>query len=134
MRKVFLILGAVLGVIVAAGIFLFIQSTRPKMIEVPVALSDIPDGTVLRAELFRVTSISNLDPQTSSQWILLSNWPQADGKMTTSDIRAGFPVARAQVDPNTPDGVESRLSVVLTNTNDYYIVIPTKPDETGDYL
>ena len=134
MRKVFLILGAVLGVIVAIGIFLFIQSTRPMMIEVPVAINDIPAGTVLKADLFRLTRISNVDQQTTSRWILLSNWPQAEGKVTTSDIRAGFPVARAQVDPNSPDGVESRLSLVLTDTNDYYIVLPTKPDEVGDYL
>jgi Flp pilus assembly protein CpaB len=134
MRKTFLILGAVLGVIVAVGIFLYFQISRPTVVEVPVALNDIPAGTVLKAGFFRVTRLSNVDSQTVAKWITVAEWNKVDGKVTTSDIRSGFPIAKAQIDPNSSSAQESRLSVVLTGTNDYYIVIATKPDEVGNYV
>jgi Flp pilus assembly protein CpaB len=134
MRKVFLIVGAVLGVVVAAGIFFFLQATRPTLVEVPVAANDIPSGTVLRANLFRLTRIANIDRQTASQWVLLSDWSMAEGKVTTSDVRAGFPVAKAQIDPNSASGIETRLSLVVTGSNEYYIALPVKPDEIGNYV
>jgi Flp pilus assembly protein CpaB len=134
MRKTFLILGAILGVIVAVGIFLYFQISRPTVVEVPVALNDIPAGTVLKAGFFRVAGLSNVDSQTIAKWITVADWSKVDGKVTTSDIRAGFPIAKAQIDPNSSSAQESRLSVVLTGTNDYYIVIPTKPEEVGNYV
>ncbi len=134
MRKLFIILGAVLGVLVAVGVFLFVQFSRPVPVEVPVAIDDIPAGTFLRTDLFRVARMANVDAQTLSRWIKVTEWGAANGLMTTSDIRAGFPVARAQVDPNSIAAPESRLSAVLTGTNDYYIVIPVKPDEVGNYI
>ncbi|MEO6060736.1 MAG: SAF domain-containing protein [Thermoflexales bacterium] len=134
MRRLFIILGAVLGVVVAVGVFLFVQFSRPVTVEVPVAIDDIPAGTFLRTDLFRVARMANVDALTLAKWILVSEWGAADGRMTSSDIRAGFPVARAQIDPNSPAAQESRLSTVLTGTNDYYIVIPVKPDEVGNYI
>jgi Flp pilus assembly protein CpaB len=135
MRRLLLILGAVLGVLVALGIFLWVQFTRPTVVEVPVAINDIPAGTVLRSDLFRVSRMANVDQQTISRWITLSDYRTlADGKIATSDIKAGFPIARVQIDPNTPAGAESRLSVVITGTNDYYVIIPTTPDEVGNFV
>ncbi len=134
MRRLLLILGAVLGVLVALGIFLWVQVTRPSTVEVPVARADIPAGTVLTPDLFRLTKMANIDQETVSKWITLSDWQLAEGKLATSDIKAGFPVARVQIDPNTPAGAESRLSVVITGTNDYYVIIPTTPDEVGNFV
>lgn len=134
MRRLLLILGGVLGVLVALGIFIWVQATRPVPVEVPVAIDDIPAGTILKPELFRISRMSNVDQQTIARWITLSDWSEADGKLTTSDIKAGFPVARVQINPDTPEGAESRLSVVITGTNDYYVIIPTTPDEVGNYV
>ena len=134
MRKTILILGVVLAIIAAGAVFLFLQLTRPVVVEVPVATTDIPIGSVLKAEQFRVSRMSNVDPQTLSKWVTLADWRQVEGKVATSDIRAGFPIARAQVDPNSTNAVETRLSRALTGTNDYYVVIPAKPDEVGNYV
>jgi Flp pilus assembly protein CpaB len=134
MRKIFLIIGAILGIIVAAGIFLFLQFTRPTVVEVPVAVKDIPAGTVLRPNLFRVARFSNVDSDSVAKWVTLATWKQAEGKLATSDIRAGFPLAKAQVDPNSPAGIETRLSLALSGTNDLYVVIPAAPDEAGNYV
>jgi Flp pilus assembly protein CpaB len=134
MRKVLLIIGVVLALVSAGGVFLFLQSTRPTVLEVPVAVTDIRAGEVIRSDLFRLTRLSNVDAQTASKWVTFAEWKQADGKVTTSDIRAGFPIAKAQIDPNSSSAFETRLSLALTGTNDYYVVVPVKPDEVGTYL
>ncbi len=134
MRKAFLVLGALLAIVFGVGIFLFLQVTRPIVAEVPVAVNDIPAGTVLRAGLFRVAQFSNADPATLAKWVTVNNWNTADGKVTNSDIRAGFPIARSQIDPNIASQVETRLSLLLTQTNQYYIAIPTSPNEVGNFI
>jgi Flp pilus assembly protein CpaB len=134
MRKLFLILGGVLAVVVAAGVYFFLQSSRPVIVEVPVAIVDIPAGSTLSANMFRIERMSNVDKETLAKWVLKGDWPKADGKVTTSDVRAGFPLAKAQVDPNSTDAQETRLSYALTGTEDYYIVLPVKPDEVGNYI
>ena len=134
MRKLFLILGVVLAIVVAGGVFFFLQSSRPTVVEVPLAINDIPAGTTLRANLFRITKLSNVEKQTLAKWVLKGDWNSADGKVATSDVRAGFPLAKAQIDPNSSDAQETRLSYALTDTNDYYIVLPVKPDDMGNYI
>ena len=129
-----MILGVVLGVLVAGGVAIFMQANRPTIIEVPVAKEFIPAGTVLRDTMFRVAKMANVDKDTKEKWVTVAEWKGADGKMTTSDIRTGFPIAKAQVDPNTPNGVESRLSLALTGTNDYYAAIPVNADMIGNFV
>ena len=135
MRKIILIIGVALGVLVAAGTFFYIQSTRPRFVDVPVAAENIPAGTVLRPELFREVRIANVDSDTASKWVLTSEFGEmALGHTATSDIKEGFPAAKAQMDPNSADGFESRLSLAISGTNDYYVVIPTTPDQVGNYV
>jgi Flp pilus assembly protein CpaB len=134
MRKLLVILGVVLAILVAAGVFLFMQFTRPAVLEVPVALDDIPAGTTLRPQLFRLERMANIDAQTAAKWVTVADWSMAEGKLVSSDVRAGFPVAKAQIDPNAPVAAESRLSLLLNEANDYYVVLPTKPDEVGNFL
>src|ERR1051325_4742350 len=113
MRKTFLILGALLAFVFGIGIFLFLQFTRPIVVEVPVAVQNIPAGTVLKPSLFRVSQFSNVDPQTVSQWVTVNTWKStAEGKVTNSDIRAGFPVAKSQINDSLSGQVETRLSLL----------------------
>ena len=135
MRKIILIIGVALGLLVAAGTFFYIQSTRPRYVDVPIAADDIPAGTVLRPELFREVRIANVDPNTSSKWVLSSEFGDlAEGRTATGDIKSGFPVGKGQIDPNSSDGFESRLSLAISGTNDYYIVIPATPDQVGNFV
>jgi Flp pilus assembly protein CpaB len=134
MRKVFIVLGAAIAFFVGVGIFLFLQFTRPTVLEVPVAISDISAGTVIKASLFRVARFSNVDAESAAQWVTVNTWVEADGKVTNSDIRAGFPVARSQIDPAMASQVETRLSTIVTGTDGYYVVIATKPDEVGNFI
>ncbi len=134
MRKLFFILGVVLALIVAVGIFLYLQSTRPTLVDVPVAINDIPSGTPMKADLFRVVKMANVDHQTLSKWVLVGDWNKADGKTATTDVHAGFPLAKAQIDPNSNGAIETRLSAALTNPDDYYVVIPVSPQDVGNYI
>lgn len=134
MRKLFIIIGVVLGIIVAGGIFAYMQISRPIIVEVPVAIGDIPVGSVLKSSMFRVAQMANVDKDTLDKWITVSEWSRADGKAVTSDIRAGFPIAEAQIDPNSSRSQETRLSLALTGKNDYYIVLPVGPNDVGNYI
>jgi Flp pilus assembly protein CpaB len=135
MRRLILIVGIVLALLVAGLTALFIQSRQPRYVDVPIAIEDIPAGTVLRDNLFRSTRIANVDRETASKWVLESEYPElAQGKIATSDIKAGFPIGKAQIDPNSSTGFESRLSLAITNTNDYYVVIPATPDQVGNFV
>jgi Flp pilus assembly protein CpaB len=134
MRRLFIILGLVLGIIVAAGVFLFLQVSRPVTYEIPVAADDIPAGTVLHADMFRVARLANVDAETLQKWITAAEWSKADGKVITSDIRAGFPVAKAQIDPNSSAAQETRLSLALGGPDEYYVVIPASPNDVGNFI
>ena len=135
MRRIFLILGVVLGLLVAIGTFLFIQAQRPQEVTVPIANDDIPTGTVLRRELFSGVKMANVPASTYQKWVLANEFgAQAEGRTATSDIKAGFPIAKASLDPNTEGGIESRLSLAITGTNEYYVVIPATPDQVGNFV
>jgi Flp pilus assembly protein CpaB len=85
--------------------------------------------------MFRVSQFSNADPQTVAQWVTVATFKNtAEGKVTNSDVRAGFPVAKSQIDPSVSSQVETRLSLLLTDTNQYYFAVPVKPDEIGNFI
>ncbi|HEY3291713.1 MAG TPA: SAF domain-containing protein [Anaerolineae bacterium] len=134
MRKLFIILGAVIAIVAAGGVYLFMQLNRPAITEVPVAISEIPAGTVLTTDLFKLTRVSNVEADAISQWVTYNEWNMAQGKVATTDIHAGFPIAKVQVDPESTAEGEKRLSVVLTGTNEYYAVIPVSANEIGNYV
>ncbi len=135
MRRIFLILGIVLGLLVAIGTFLFIQAQRPQEVTVPIANEDIPAGTVLRRELFSGVKMANVPAATYQKWVLATEFAeQAEGRTATSDIKSGFPIAKASLDPNSVGGIESRLSLAITGTNEYYVVIPVTPDQVGNFV
>jgi Flp pilus assembly protein CpaB len=134
MRKIFLIVGALLAAMVAAGIFLLWRQSQPRVYEIPVALADIPAGTVLRSTQFKIARWSNLDSETLDRFITVDEFAQADGKVTLTEIRAGYPVAVTQIDPASNAESETRLSVIISGTKTSYAVIPVTPDMIGNYV
>jgi Flp pilus assembly protein CpaB len=135
MRRIFLIVGALLAVIVAAGIFMLWTRSRPVVYELPIAATDIPAGTILQRQMFRPVAWSDLDPESVDRFITLEEFEaKAQGKAVLSDIRAGLPILESQVDPNSNAEAESRLSLLISGTKTSYIVIPTSPDEVGNFV
>jgi Flp pilus assembly protein CpaB len=120
---------------VAVGTFLFIQAQRPQEVTVPIANEDIPAGTVLRRELFSGVRMANVPASTYQKWVLAAEFTnEAEGRTALSDIKAGFPIAKASLDPNSAGGIETRLSLAITGTNEYYVVIPATPDQVGNFV
>lgn len=134
MRKILVIVGAIIAILAAGGVYLFMQLSRPAVVEVPVAASEITAGTVLNSSMFRITRVSDVEPAALSKWVTFSEWGMAQGKVTTSDIHEGFPLAKVQIDPESTAEGEKRLSIVLTGTKEYYAVIPTSPNEIGNFV
>ena len=134
MRRMTLILGLALAVLVAVGVGLYINLSRPRAVMVPIAVADIPAGTVVQRALFRGVEMANIDSETLDAWVLASDFNQAVGRRLNSDVRAGFPVARAQIDPNAVGAIETRLSLAVAGDASYYLPIPVTPDQVGNFI
>lgn len=129
-----MLLAGALALLAVAGVLFISNANQPRTVTVPVAASDIPAGTALHAPMFRGAQMSNIDSATLSRWVTVDEWAEAEGKVVIGDVRAGFPLAKSQIDPNAPSGMESRLSLAVTGAKDYYVVIPATPDQVGNFI
>lgn len=134
MRRTSLFVGLILAALVAVGLALYVNLSRPRTALVPIAAADIPAGTLVQRGLFRAVEMSGIDADTLDAWVLASDFGQAVGRRLNSDVRAGFPIARAQIDPNAPGAVETRLSLAISGANGYYLPIPVTPDQVGNFI
>jgi Flp pilus assembly protein CpaB len=134
MRRIFLIMGVVLGLLASAGLIYFNMLNQPKVTRIPVAARDVPAGSVLRAEDFQVVNWSDLDAQSLKRYVTFAEFNTYAGARVLSDVRAGFPVGKSQLDPDAPSGIETRLSVAITGTRSYYVVLPASPDQIGNWV
>jgi Flp pilus assembly protein CpaB len=134
MRRIFLLMGLALGVLATAGLIYFNLANAPVVTRIPVASRDIPAGTTLSESDFRVVSWSDVDAQSLGRYVTLAEFGKYAGAVVLSDVRAGFPVGKSQIDPDAPSGIESRLSVAITGTRSYYVVLPASPDQIGNWV
>lgn len=134
MRRIFLVMGIALGVITTAGLLYFNLVNRPTPSEILVAVNDVSSGNVVRAQDYRIARWTDVDQRALSQYVTAREFALFEGRMLNSDVRAGFPLGKSQIDANTPDGVVSRLSVAITGTDSYYFVLPSSPDELGNWV
>lgn len=134
MRRIFLVLGALLGILATAGLLYINQARQPRYAEILVAVDDLPAGTSLRAAQFRVARWANVDAPSLAQFVTVEGFKAAEGHKLTSDAHAGLPLAKIQIDSDLPKDAESRLSAVITGTNSYYAVLPVSPDDIGNWV
>ena len=83
---------------------------------------------------FRVCGVANFVSEAREAWVLARGFNQAVGRRLNSDVRAGFPVARAQIDPNAVGAIETRLSLAVAGDAGYYLPIPVTPDQVGNFI
>jgi Flp pilus assembly protein CpaB len=134
MRRIFLIMGIALGVITTAGLLYFNLVNRPIPAEILVAVNDVSSGSVVRPQDFRIARWTDVDQRALSQYVTAREFALYEGKLLNSDVRAGFPLGKSQIDANTPEGAVSRLSVAITGTDSYYFVLPSSPDGLGNWV
>ncbi len=85
--------------------------------------------------MFKSVTWANLDDESKDRFVTVDNFLQiADGKTTLTEIRAGFPIAKIQVDPQSNAESEQRLSVLISGTKKSYIVVPVSPDAVGNFV
>lgn len=134
MRRIFLVIGALLGVIAAAGLIYLNIANQPIVSEIVVAVDDIPAGTVVRAPQFRVARWGDVDSRALQRFVTVQEFAAYDGKVLTSDVRAGFPLGKSQVDSESPAAAGDSLSLAITQTESYYFVLPATPDDIGNWI
>ncbi len=134
MRKIFLIMGVALGVLAAAGLVYFNTVNQPIVSRVVVARRDVMAGSLVNPDDFRIAAWSDIDKDALGRYVTAAEFAAYDGRMVTTDVRAGFPLGKAQIDPETPEGIEVRLSAAITNTDSYYFVMPVSPDDIGNWV
>lgn len=134
MRRITLLIAAVLGILSAAGLIYVNVLSRPAVVEVVLAAESIPAGSVLRAEMFRVVQWSDVDVRDASAFVTAESFPRYVDRLLLVDLPAGSPLAVAAVDGALPEDAHLRLSSVMTDDDAYYFVLPASPDRIGNWV
>jgi Flp pilus assembly protein CpaB len=134
MRRITLLIAAVLGIISAAGLIYINVLARPAAVEIVLAERAIPAGTPLRADMFRVVQWNDVDPADAAAFVSAANFPRYIDRMLLVDLPAGSPLAIAAIDAALPEDAHLRLSAVLTDADAYYFVLPASPDHIGNWV
>jgi Flp pilus assembly protein CpaB len=134
MRRITLLIGAVLGLIAAGGLIFINVINRPSTVEVILTTQDLPSGTALRADLFRVARWSDIDEADAARFITAEEYERYDGRLLLVDVPNGMPLSKANVDAALPDDAHVRLSSVITDADSYYFVLPASADEIGNWV
>lgn len=125
-----LIVGVVLAIIAVVGIFFVGAVLNPAPVPVPVASVDIPAGTTLQQNQFRLEEWNGVQPQTLATLFTASEFPI--GQRTLVDVPAGSPLYKAYVSSEETVGNAVRMSQYVTGTQKVIVTIPVKPDTGGN--
>ena len=126
----FLIVGIVLAIIAIVGIFFVGSLLNPEPVPVPVAITDIPAGTTLQQNQFRLEEWNGVQPQTLVSLFTSSDFPV--GFQTLVDVPAGSPLYKAYVSSEATVNYAVRMSQYVSGTQKVVMAIPVKPDTGGN--
>ena len=126
--------------LVAAGVIavLFLAGlTLPPVIDVPVAVADIPAGTVIDRSQFRIESMRGLSGQVQAAFVDKAEFlTQYEGAIVADGetVYEGFPLSPRQVVfVDSINGAVDRLTL-LTDPNHVVFPIDVKPGQVGNYV
>ncbi len=129
-NKTLLIIGVVLAVVAVLGLLFAGRLLNPPPTQVPVALQDLPAGTVIQREAFRLEGWHGLNPDTQQRLHLTHNFPL--GARLLVDVPAGSPLYKAYVDTEGAGQYVTRLTHLITGTDQVLMAIPVAPDKGGN--
>lgn len=126
--------------LVAAGVIavLFLAGlTLPPVIEVPVAVADIPAGTVIDRSQFRIEPMRGLSGPVQAAFVDKAEFlTQYEGAIVADGetVYEGFPLSPRQVVfVDSINGAVDRLTL-LTDPNHVVFPIDVKPGQVGNYV
>ncbi|MCX6019570.1 MAG: RcpC/CpaB family pilus assembly protein [Chloroflexi bacterium] len=134
MRRITLLIGALLGLIAAGGLIYLNVLSRPAAVEILLAAHDIPAGTPLKVTQFRVARWTEIAESDAARYVTAAEFSRHVGRLLLVDLPAGMPLGKAQIDAALPDDAHVRLSSVVTQTDSYYFVLPASPDQIGNWI
>jgi len=133
-RTPLLIIGLLGALVVAAAVFVVIRAGRGVPVALPIALDDIPPGSILEPQLFQLEQVRGLAPEMLEAYVTADEFARYQGLRILEIVHAGFPVGEAQVSTEMPNPLQDRLTLLLGG--DEYLVypLPVTPDQVGSYL
>ena len=134
MRRITLLIGALLGLITAGGLIFINVVNRSAVVEVVLAMHDLSAGTPLRADMFRVARWSDVDAADADRFITAEEFTNHEGRLLIHDLPAGSPLAESHIDSALPQDAHLRLSSIITDSDSYYFVLPAAADEIGNWV
>jgi Flp pilus assembly protein CpaB len=129
-RLPLLIAGIVGALVVAVLIFVVIRAGRGTPIDLPIAITDIPPGTLLDPSMFRLQQVRGLEASTLDSTVEAGEFGAVVGHETLEMIHAGSPVLWAQIDPEQ----QTRLTLTLSDPTHLIYPLPVTADQVGDFL
>jgi Flp pilus assembly protein CpaB len=129
-NKTLLIVGLVLALVAVGGLLFAGRLLNPPPTQVPVAVEDLPAGMAVRQEMFRLEAWHGLEPQTQQRIYLPGNFPA--GRKLLVDVPAGSPLYKAYVDTEEAGEYVTRMTHLITGTDQVLMAIPVSPDAGGN--
>jgi len=133
-RAPLLILGLVGAVVVFVTVVVVIRVGRGAAVELPVAVDDIPPGTTLSPQLFRLQSVRGLDSAALDAYVTAEEFGRVAGYPLLEMVHAGFPLGEAQVRTDEPNARQSRLTLLLSDPAHLVYPLAVTADQTGNFL
>ena len=129
-----LAVGLVGAVLVAVMVVVVVRAGRGTAVPLPVAVDDIPPGTPLDPQQFRLTEVRDPDPAFLEAVVTADEFTQVMGLPVVETVHAGAPVFKAQVQTEAPNEWQSRLTLLVSDPNHVVFPIPVTPDQAGNYI
>ncbi len=127
-----LLIGIGLAVVAVVAIFLIGTLINPAPIQVPVAVSNLPAGTVMEPAQFRLEAWQGVRPETLAALYTAQTFPV--GAQTLVDVPAGSPLYRAHVAAPENADYAVRLSEYVSGTHKVIVTLPVKPHLGGNVI
>jgi len=133
-RLPLLIVGLVGAVIVALGVVFVLRSKETDVVQIPVAVQDIPAGTALDPSLFRREFVAGLEPQTLAAYVTVAEFPAYEGFPLLETVPANAPLLKSQVRTDDANLRQNRLTLLLSDPANLVYPIPANADLVGNYV
>ena len=129
-----LVVGVVGAILVAAAVVVVVRVGRGTPVPLPVAIDDIPPGTAIDPQLFRLTEVRDPDPAFLEAVVTADEFREVMGLPVLETVHAGSPLLWAQVGTEAPNGWQSRVSLLVSDPEHVVFPLPVSPEEAGNYV
>jgi len=129
-----LAVGLVGAVLVAVMVVVVVRAGRGTAVPLPVAVDDIPPGTPLDPQQFRLTEVRDPDPAFLEAVVTADEFTQVMGLPVMETVHAGAPLLWAQVGTDAPNEWQRRVTLLVSDPDHLVFPIPASPDVVGNYI